>query len=343
MSTASRSFNASRAVVLEPLRTFFEDESVTEILINGPGRVWVERNGVLERTSVGVSRTDIDRLVERTLGPLGRRVDHAMPYVDARLPDGSRVNVVIPPVSVDGPCVSIRRFRQTMTELAFLVRPTEAKLLKWAVLARCNIVVSGGAGCGKTTLLNALGGEIPAEQRVVTIEDAVELCLGAAHVVRLEARPANAEGVGAVTMRDLLRNALRMRPDRIVVGEVRGGEVVEMLQAMNTGHAGSLSTCHANGPVDALHRLEAMVLSADAGMTTEFARRAIAGSVDVVVHLERQSSGVRHIREIAELAPTDPREPAMDVVSLCREGRPGADPHRPPREARVGAFRWSAP
>lgn len=327
-----------RAIPLEVLRPLFDDERVTEILVNGPGPVWIERDGVLVRTALTVDAVGLERLIERTLAPLGRRVDHASPCVDARLADGSRVHIVIPPIAVDGPCVSIRRFRRDVADLAQLVGPVEHALLRAAVRARANLLLTGAAGAGKTTLCNALGAAVPATERIVTIEDAAELALGAAHVVRLEARPPNGEGVGAVTVRELVRHALRMRPDRIVVGEVRGAEVLEMLHAMETGHDGSFSTCHASNPADALRRLEAMVLAADVAMPVPVIRAHLASCLDLVVHLERRADGTRAVREIAEVGAVDPGSGALALHPLVRDGRlvgvarraPRATPAAPP-------------
>jgi pilus assembly protein CpaF len=323
------------------LQSLFDDHTITEVMINGARPVWIERAGVLEQTDIELEPDAIERLIERVLGAVGRRVDRRAPFVDARLADGSRVNVIVPPVALDGPCVTIRRFAITAQPLAALVSPTIAALLTWAVHARLNIVVSGGAGAGKTTLLNALAGEIPPSQRVITVEDAAELRLPTAHVVRLEARPANAEGAGAVTIRDLVRNALRMRPDRIVVGEVRGAEALDMLQAMNTGHEGSLSTCHANSPVDALRRLETMVLLADASQSAAAVREQIVASIDLVVQVTRRSDGTREISEIAEVDSGD----GLSTRAIAARGAVVAQPNRssrvvgtpPPDAAWLGA------
>ena len=233
---------------LEPL---LSDPSVSEVMVNGPGPVWVERAGALERTTVELTVPVIEHLIEKVVAPLGLRVDRSSPLVDARLPDGSRVNAVVPPLAVDGPCLTIRRFGARAVPLAEFCSEGVAALLAWAVRARLNVLVSGGTGAGKTTLLNALAAAVPPGERVVTVEDAVELRLPGEHVVRLEARPPNAEGAGEVRLRDLVRNALRMRPDRIIVGECRGAEALDMLQAMNTGVEGSMSTVHANSPRDA--------------------------------------------------------------------------------------------
>jgi len=245
----------ARTIGLGPLEPLLADPLVSEVMVNGPGPVWIERSGDLRATDVQVDLATIELLVERVVAPLGLRVDRTSPLVDARLPDGSRVNVIIPPLAIDGPCITVRRFGTRAIPLAELCAPEVASMLEEAVTARANVIVSGGTGAGKTTLLNALAAVIPDGERIVTVEDAAELRLPGRHVVRLEARPANADGVGAVTVRALVRNALRMRPDRIVVGEVRGAEALDMLQAMNTGHEGSLSTCHANSPADALRRV----------------------------------------------------------------------------------------
>ncbi|MFN2607734.1 MAG: CpaF family protein [Acidimicrobiales bacterium] len=302
---------ASRARVVEevlaevqglgPLEPLLADPAVTEVMINGPGRVWVERAGRLERVPLALDAGAIDHLIEKVVGPLGLRVDRSSPLVDARLPDGSRVNAVVPPLAVDGPCLTIRRFGTRPVGLDAFGGPGTCALLAWAVTARLNLLVSGGTGAGKTTLLNALGGHIPAGERVVTVEDAAELRLPGEHVVRLEARPANAEGAGAVRVRDLVRNALRMRPDRILVGEVRGPEALDMLQAMNTGHEGSLSTCHANSPADALRRLETMVLMGDVDLPLDAIRTQLESALDLVVQVARAPSGARCITEVAEI------------------------------------------
>jgi pilus assembly protein CpaF len=260
------------ATGLGPLEPLLSDRAVDEVMVNGPGEVYVERAGIVSRTGVSFSsEAELMHAIERVLAPLGRRVDEASPLCDARLPDGSRVNVVIPPLSLSGPCLTVRRFRREGFSLRQLVAggtlPGEvAELLALCVAARASVLVSGGTGSGKTTTLNALSGAIPGEERIVTIEDAAELRLRQRHVVRLEARPANLEGRGEVTIRQLVVNALRMRPDRIVVGEVRGPEALDMLQSLNTGHDGSLTTVHANSPADALRRLETLALMAGVGL-----------------------------------------------------------------------------
>jgi pilus assembly protein CpaF len=285
------------------------DENVTEVMVNGPGPVWVERRGRLERSDVVLSTPAIEHLIEKVVAPLGLRVDRSSPLVDARLPDGSRVNAVVPPLSVDGPCLTIRRFRKRAVPLDDFCPPGLADFLAWAVGARLNVLVSGGTGAGKTTLLNALAAFIPNEERVVTVEDAVELRLPGSHVVRLEARPSNAEGAGEVRLRDLVRNALRMRPDRIVVGEVRGPEALDMLQAMNTGHEGSLSTCHANSPRDALRRLETMVLMGDVALPLAAVRDQMRAALDLVVQVARRPGGRRSIVAVEEVV--DDEGPAL--------------------------------
>lgn len=291
----------ARARGLGPLDSLFADPTVSEVMVNGGGSVWLEREGRLERTAMTLDRRTVERLVERIVAPLGLRVDRTVPMVDARLPDGSRVNAVVPPLAVDGPCLTIRRFAPRAIGLSAVAATPVVALLKWAVAARCNIVVSGGTGVGKTTVLNALAGEITSTDRVVTIEDTAELRLPGDHVVRLEARPPNADGVGAVTVRDLVRNALRMRPDRIVVGEARGGEALDMLQAMNTGHEGSLSTCHANSPEDALRRLETMALMANVDLPLDAVREQLRSAVDLVVHLARRPDGRRMVAQVSEV------------------------------------------
>jgi pilus assembly protein CpaF len=298
---------------LDPL---LADPSVTEVMVNGPGPVWVERHGRLERLAIHLDRATIEHLVERVVGPLGLRIDRSSPLVDARLPDGSRVNAVVPPLAVDGPYLTIRRFAVRAIDLDAVCPPGVAELLVSAVHGRANVVVSGGTGAGKTTLLNALAAHIPAGERVVTVEDAAELRLEREHVVRLEARPANAEGAGEVSVRELVRNALRMRPDRIIVGEVRGPEALDMLQAMNTGHEGSLTTCHANAPADALRRIETMVLTGRVALPLEAVREQLASAVDLVVQVSRRADGAREIVEVAEVLPTDARERVRSLANV---------------------------
>jgi len=287
---------------LGPLEPVLADPDVTEVMLNGAGRAFVERHGVLQPIDLALDAAAIVQLVERVVAPLGLRLDRASPMVDARLPDGSRLHAVIPPLAVDGPCVTIRRFgARTLTLAEFGVGVAAQRFLEWVVAAGWNVLVAGATSAGKTTLLNVLARAIPPDARIVTIEETAELRLARAHVVRLEARPANAEGAGAVGVRDLVRAALRMRPDRLVVGEVRGAEALDMLQAINTGHDGSLSTIHANGPVDALHRLETLALLAASGLPLDAVRAQIASSVDAVVFVGRRAGGVRRVEAIAEV------------------------------------------
>ena len=290
---------------LGPLEDLLADPAVEEVMVNGPDRVYVERGGRIE--PVGVAFADEGELrnaIERILAPLGRRVDELSPMADARLADGSRVNVVIPPLAIDGPTVSIRRFgarRPGPRELVDLGTLEEGQraLLERAVRERRSVLISGGTGSGKTTLLNAVSGYISADERVVTIEDAAELRLRQRHVVRLESRPPSVEGRGEVTIRDLLRNALRMRPDRIVIGEVRGAEAFDLLTALNTGHDGALSTVHANSPADALDRLETLALLAGVGLPHEAIANQVRRGIDLVVQIERRADGLRRVSEIA--------------------------------------------
>ncbi|HVF32526.1 MAG TPA: ATPase, T2SS/T4P/T4SS family [Acidimicrobiales bacterium] len=289
---------------LGPLEPLLADPAVSDVCVNGGGAVWVERRGRLERTGLVLEPAEVGRLIERIVAPLGLRADRSSPSVDARLPDGSRVHAVVPPLAVDGPCLTIRRFAATAVPLSsFCPSDDVAALLRTAVLRGLNVVVAGGTGAGKTTLLNALAAEIPAGQRILTVEDAAELRLPQEHVVRLESRPANAEGAGHVSVRELVRNALRMRPDRIIVGECRGGEALDMLQAMNTGHDGSMTTCHANSCADALRRLETMVLLADVGLPLVAVREQLASAVDLVVQVVRVAGadGRRKVVAVAEV------------------------------------------
>jgi pilus assembly protein CpaF len=291
-----------------PLELLLPDPEISEIMVNGPNQVFVERNGELLETNVKFeSDAHLLRIIDRIVSPLGRRVDSDNPTADARLPDGSRVNVIIPPVAVDGPHLTIRKFLQTKITMDDLVAmgaltPYMAKFLEACVVTRLNILVTGNTSSGKTTVLNALSGFIPDGERIVTIEDAVELKLKQRHVVRLETKLPNLDGSGSVNVRDLVRNALRMRPDRIVVGEVRGGEAMDMLQAMNTGHTGSLTTLHANLPRDAVSRLETMAMMAGLDMPLLAIRKQIAASVNLIVHLARLSDGSRKMTHITELS-----------------------------------------
>ena len=294
-------------VGLGPLEELLADPTVDEILINGHRSVYAERHGRLEPESVCFESDDELRdMIERILAPVGRRVDEMQPMADARLPDGSRVNVVIPPLAVDGPTVSIRRFGRARPSLDQMIESgsldrSGAELLIAAVSQRRTILVSGGTGSGKTTMLNALSAHIAETERVVTIEDAAELRLWQRHVVRLESRPATIEGRGEVTVRDLLRNALRMRPDRIVLGEVRGAEALDLLTALNTGHQGALSTVHANSPTDALRRLESLCLMAGLGLPHRVIREQLARGLEIIVQVERRPDGSRGLAEVAEV------------------------------------------
>ncbi|MEA2423305.1 MAG: pilus assembly protein CpaF, partial [Thermoleophilaceae bacterium] len=312
LGDAERSELAARVVRLAtglgPLEPLLADPSVDEVMVNGPGEVWVERGGVLSPVP-GVrfaGEAELMHSIERILAPLGRRVDEASPVCDARLADGSRVNVVIPPLALSGPCLTIRKFRRHGFSLEDLVANGTlaaplASTLADCVRARASVLVSGGTGSGKTTTLGALSAAIPDGERIVTIEDAAELRLRQRHVVRLESRPPNVEGRGEVTIRALVRNALRMRPDRIVVGEVRGGEALDMLMALNTGHEGSLTTVHANSCEDALRRVETLALMAGVGLPHEAVREQVASALSLVVHQARGPTGERRVECVAEV------------------------------------------
>lgn len=290
-----------------PLQHLLDDESVTEIMVNGPNMIYVEQHGKLTRSGVRfASEEHLRKVIERIVSRVGRRIDESSPLVDARLADGSRVNAVIPPLAVNGSSLTIRKFATDPFQVHDLIgfgtlSPDMAELLDACVKARLNIIVSGGTGTGKTTLLNVLSSFIPEGERIVTIEDAVELQLQQDHVVRLESRPSNIEGKGEITIRDLVRNSLRMRPDRIVVGEVRGGETLDMLQAMNTGHDGSLSTVHSNSPRDAIARLETLVLMAGMDLPLRAVREQLAAAVDVIVQLTRLRDGTRRVTHVTEV------------------------------------------
>lgn len=290
-----------------PIEPLLRDDTITEIMVNGPHAIYIERNGKIEKTLLAFENEEhLMRIIERIVTPLGRRVDEASPMVDARLPDGSRVNVTIPPISLVGPVLTIRKFSRipyTAEDLITFgtITPEFVEFARACVQARLNIIISGGTGTGKTTLLNVLSGFIPANERIITIEDAAELQLKQEHVVTLESRPPNIEGRGEITIRDLVINALRMRPDRIVVGETRGGEALDMLQAMNTGHDGSLSTLHANSARDALRRLETMVLMSGMDLPLRAVREQIASAIDCIIHLDRFSDGSRKVVQVAEV------------------------------------------
>lgn len=291
-----------------PIQSLLDDTEITEVMVNKPNQVYIERKGIL--TAVPVQFDDdnhITRIIERIVSPLGRRVDSDSPMVDARLPDGSRVNAVIPPVAIDSPLLTIRKFSKEKYSIDQLIEfdtltRTMAEFLRACVLGRLNIIISGGTGSGKTTLLNVLSSFIPETDRVITIEDSAELRLDQVHVVRMESRPPDVDGRGQITIRDMVRNSLRMRPDRIIVGECRGGEALDMLQAMNTGHDGSLTTLHANSPRDALSRLETMVLMAGMELPLKVIRQQVASAVDLIVHQSRLKNGPRKITAISEVA-----------------------------------------
>ena len=318
---------AQRSFGLGPLEPLLGDPTVDEVMVNGPEHVWVERDGRIEPTAACFAgESDLRHAIERILAPLGRRVDEAEPLCDARLPDGSRVNVVVAPLALDGSVLTIRRFRRRgfgpddLVANATWSQPLR-DLLESAVRARCNVLISGGTGSGKTTTLNALTEFIGAHERIVTVEDAAELRLRHPHVVRLEARPASLEGRGEVTVRRLVRNALRMRPDRIVVGEVRGAEALDMLSAMSSGHDGSLSTVHAGSPEEALRRVETLALMAGLGLPHEAVREQVAGALDLVVHQARMHDGTRRVVAVSEVVRVAGGAGTRELYAL-RDGRP---------------------
>lgn len=291
-----------------PLQHLLDDPDITEVMVNGPKKIYVERKGKIIKTNVTFPDDDaVLRIIDRIILPLGRRVDPDSPTVDARLPDGSRVNAAIPPVAIDGPSITIRKFQKgklSIEQLADIGTLTKSisEFLRACVVSRLNIIISGGTGSGKTTLLNALSAFIPEDERIITIEDAAELMLQQDHVLRLETKPPNSEGKNAVTIRDLVRNALRMRPDRIVVGEVRSGEALDMLQAMNTGHDGSLTTLHANTPRDAISRLETMCLMSGMDLPIKVLREQIASAIDLIIQIARLRDGTRKVVSVTEIA-----------------------------------------
>ena len=321
----------NEAMRLGPLEELLDDDSVSEIMVNGPEKVYVERGGRLQLSDCQFTDdASVLSVIERIVAPLGRRIDESQPYVDARLSDGSRVNAIIAPLSLSGPTITIRKFSKRALSVADFIRfgtwtHNAAEFMKLCVLLRKNIVVAGGTGSGKTTLLNLLSGFIPATERIVTVEDAAELRLQQPHVVRLEARPPNIEGKGAVTIRDLVKNCLRMRPDRIIVGECRGGEALDMLQAMNTGHDGSLTTVHANSPRDVISRLETMVLMSGMELPSRAIREQIASAVDIIIHESRLSDGSRKVVAITEVTGLEGNQIVMQDIFEFRQSGVDAD------------------
>lgn len=315
----------NEAMRLGPLEDLLADDSVSEIMVNGPANVYVERHGKLELSDCQFSDdASVLAVIERIIAPLGRRCDESQPYVDARLSDGSRVNAIIAPLALSGPTITIRKFaKKALTPEDFIRFGTwtrdAAEFMRLCVVLRKNVIVAGGTGSGKTTLLNLLSGFIPANERIVTVEDAAELRLQQPHVVRLEARPPNIEGKGAVPIRDLVKNCLRMRPDRIIVGECRGGEALDMLQAMNTGHDGSLTTVHANSPRDVISRLETMVLMSGMELPSRAIREQIASAVDIIIHESRMSDGSRKVTAITEVTGLEGNQIVMQDIFAFRQ------------------------
>ncbi len=317
----------NEAMRLGPLEDLLADDSVSEIMVNGPTKVYIERGGKLSLSDCQFTDdASVLSVIERIVSPLGRRIDESQPYVDARLADGSRVNAIIPPLSLSGPTITIRKFaKNALTPDDFIRFGTwtrnAAEFMKLCVILRKNIIVAGGTGSGKTTLLNLLSGYIPHNERIITVEDAAELRLQQPHVVRLEARPPNIEGKGAVTIRDLVKNCLRMRPDRIIVGECRGGEALDMLQAMNTGHDGSLTTVHANSPRDVMSRLETMVMMSGMELPSKAIREQVASAVDIVIHESRLSDGSRKVVAITEVTGLEGSQIVMqDLFTFVQTG-----------------------
>ena len=321
----------NEAMRLGPLEELLADDTVTEIMVNGPTQVYVERRGRLELSDCQFSDdASVLAVIERIVAPLGRRIDESQPYVDARLADGSRVNAIIAPLALSGPTITIRKFaKKALTPDDFIRFGTwtdaAAAFMKLCVTLRKNVIVAGGTGSGKTTLLNLLSGYIPRTERIVTVEDAAELRLQQPHVVRLEARPPNIEGKGAVTIRDLVKNCLRMRPDRIIVGECRGGEALDMLQAMNTGHDGSLTTVHANSPRDVVSRLETMVLMSGMDLPSRAIREQIQSAVDIIIHESRMSDGTRKVTAITEVTGMEGSQIVMQDIFAFQQTGVGAD------------------
>lgn len=315
----------SEVIGLGPLEDLLADDTITEIMVNGPYEVFIERDGVLHESSARFNDDNhVRRVIDRIVAPLGRRINEASPLVDARLPDGSRVNVVIPPIALNGPTITIRKFSRKPMTVDDLVRRSAltqevADFLRVCVIGRMNVVVAGGTGAGKTTLLNVFSSFIPESERIITIENAAELQLQQRHVVTLESRPANMEGKGAVDIRDLVVNALRMRPNRIVVGECRSGEALDMLQAMNTGHDGSMTTVHANSPRDALRRLETMVLMSGMELPVRAIREQIAGAVNIIVQVDRFPDGSRRVSKVCEVLGMEGEVVTMSDIFVFRQ------------------------
>jgi pilus assembly protein CpaF len=312
---------------LGPIQKLMEDDNVTEVMVNGPRNIYVERSGKIHRVPMSFESDEhVKRIIDRIVAPLGRRIDESSPYVDARLPDGSRVNAIIPPISLTGPVITIRKFSRNPITIDQLyefgsISPEAMRFLEACVVGKLNLVISGGTGSGKTTLLNILSGYIPSDERIITIENAAELQLRQEHVITLEARPPNIEGRGQITIRQLVVNALRMRPDRIIVGEVRAGETLDMLQAMNTGHEGSMTTLHANSPRDAISRLETMTLMAGMELPIRAIREQISSAIDLVVHQSRMRDGTRKVVTISEVSGMEGDVITMtDIFSFEQQG-----------------------
>ena len=314
-----------------PIQPLLDRDDITEVMVNGPDQVYIEQNGQLTKTDVKfIDDTHLLQVIERIVSPLGRRIDESSPTVDARLPDGSRVNAVIPPLSLIGPCVTIRKFRKDPFTADDMIRfgtitPSVAEFVKACVVAKLNIIVSGGTGSGKTTMLNMVSSYIPNGERILTIEDAAELRLQQPHVVSLEKRPANIEGKGEVSIRDLVVNSLRMRPDRIIVGEIRSGEALDMLQAMNTGHDGSLTTVHSNGARDTLSRIETLVLMAGMDLPLRAIRQQVASAVNLIVHLDRLRDGSRRVVQVSEVVGMEGETIVMQDIFMFKQEGIGED------------------
>ncbi|MCC7460375.1 MAG: CpaF family protein [Proteobacteria bacterium] len=315
------------AIGLGPIESLLKDDAITEIMVNGPHEILVEKNGKIQKTNLQfINDHSLRTIIGRIVGPLGRRVDESSPMVDARLPDGSRVNVVLPPLAIKGATITIRKFSKKKFMFSDLIDRNSisleaSKFIDFCVKVKKNILIAGGTGSGKTTLLNCVSASIPSHERIITIEDAAELQLSQSHVITLEARPSNIEGAGRVSIRDLLKNTLRMRPDRIIIGECRGEEALDMLQAMNTGHDGSLTTLHANSPRDALARLETMILMAGFDLPLRASREQIASSVDLIVYVKRFSDGSRKVTNVTEICGTDQQTIITQDLFAMDDGR----------------------